>query len=74
MSNIVTMKIKSNYMLLEFLCNFESILKDMCEKENLLDHHDLFSPPALVNCLPIDEHSFVSVYTYEAFLIIIMTS
>lgn len=54
MSNIVKMKIKLHYMLLEFVSNYESILKDMREKENQLDHRDKFSPPSLLTILPIE--------------------
>lgn len=66
MNIIVKMKIKFHHTLLEFIGNFESILKVIQEKENLLDHCDHFSPLALLSCLPI-ECSLVGVYEYEAF-------
>lgn len=65
MNNIVKMKIKSYYTLLEFNGNFESVLNGIREKENILDHKDLYGIPSLRTILGIKK-SLCGVYTNQA--------
>lgn len=66
MNSIVKMKIKSYYTLLDFVGNFECVLKSIREKENCLDHEDRFGSLSMFTILGI-EKSVVGVYINQVF-------
>lgn len=65
-NSIVKMKIWSYYSLFEFIGNLDIVLLKMREKENLLNHNDLFAPPKLITPLAI-EKSLLGLYTNKVF-------
>lgn len=54
MNNIVKMRIRSHFTLLEFIEKFENVLLGIREKENNLDHHVKFAPERCVTPLAIE--------------------
>lgn len=56
------MGIISHYSLYEFMGNFKTVLSNIREKENILDHNDLFVPPKVLTPLAI-EKNLLGVYT-----------
>lgn len=60
------MIIKSHYKFLKFIWNYESMLKNICEKENVLDHHDRIGTPALQTLLGIEKY-LIGIYTRQIF-------
>lgn len=58
---------KSQFTLLEFVGNFENVLKAIREKENLLDHQDHMGHLPLLTILGI-EKSLSRVYTSQVFV------
>lgn len=55
LNNILKMKIWSHYSLFEFMGNFDTVLSKSREKENLLEHNDLFALPKLITPLIIEK-------------------
>lgn len=67
MNNIMKMKVKSHFMLLEFITKYKGVICSMRENENVREYEGAYAPQKIMMPLGIEAHVW-ELYTNEVFI------